>query len=55
MSTDPYAKTRFRAATQANEDMRRDEPWLWRFAKTATWAIHPWMSLRLWWLGKSLR
>ncbi len=26
MPADPYAKTRFRAAKQADEDMRRDEP-----------------------------
>jgi len=37
-----------RAAKQADEDMRRDEPWLWHFANVATWAIHPWVSLRLW-------
>jgi len=50
MPTDPYAKTRFRVAKQADEDMRRDEPWLWHFANVATWAIHPWVSLRVWWL-----
>jgi hypothetical protein len=37
MPTEPYAKTRFRAAKQADEDMRRDEPWLWHFANIVTW------------------
>jgi len=37
-----------RAAKQADEDMRRDEPWLCHFANVVTWAIHPWVSLRLW-------
>jgi hypothetical protein len=55
MPTDPYAKTRYRAAKQADEDMRRDEPWLWHFANVVTWAIHPWLSLRLWWLERSIR
>jgi hypothetical protein len=55
MPNDPYAKTRFRASKQANEDMRRDEPWLWHFANIVTWAIHPWVSLRLWWLERSMR
>jgi hypothetical protein len=32
MFTEPYAKTRFRAAMQADEDMRCDQPWLWLFA-----------------------
>jgi len=48
---DPNAKTRFRALRQADEDLRRDELWLWHFANAVTWAIHPRMSLRLWWLG----
>jgi hypothetical protein len=55
MSTDPYAKTRHHAALQADADMRRDEPGLWHFANVATWAIHPWVRLRLWWLERSLR
>jgi hypothetical protein len=55
MPTDPYAQTRFRAAMQANEDMRRDEPWLWLFAHVVTRIIHPWISLRLWWLERSMR
>jgi hypothetical protein len=56
MPADPYAKTRLRAALQADEDMRRDEPWLWlwHFANVMTWIIHPWISLRLWWLERSL-
>ncbi len=49
MPADPYAKTRFRAAKQADEDMRRDEPW--HFANVVTCVIHPWVSLRVWWLG----
>ena len=52
MPTDPYAKTRLRAALQADEDMRRDEPGLWHFSQVMTWAIHPWISLRLWWLER---
>jgi hypothetical protein len=44
-------RARYQAAKQADEDMRRDEPWLWRFANVVTWAIHPWVSLRVWWLG----
>jgi hypothetical protein len=55
MRTDPYAKTRHRAALQADEDMRRDEPGLWHFANVLTWIIHPWISLRLWWLERSIR
>jgi hypothetical protein len=55
MPTDPYAETRFRAAMQADEDMRRDEPGLWLFVHVVTWFIHPWVSLRLWWLERSLR
>jgi hypothetical protein len=55
MPTDPYAKTRFRAAKQAGEDMRRDEPWLWLFAHVVTLMIHPWIALRLWWLERSIR
>jgi hypothetical protein len=52
---DPYAKTRFRAAKQADENMRRDEPWLLHFANAVTRAIHPWIALRLWWLERSQR
>jgi hypothetical protein len=52
---DPYAKTRFRAAKQADEDMRLDEPWLWLFAHVVTLTIHPWIALRLWWLERSMR
>jgi hypothetical protein len=52
---DPYAKTRLRAAMQANEDMRRDEPWLWLFAHMVTWAIHPWTNVRLLWLEWTMR
>jgi hypothetical protein len=55
MPTDPYAETRYQAAKQANEDMRRDEPWLWLFAHVATWAIHPWVSLRVRWLEWTMR
>jgi hypothetical protein len=55
MPTDLYAKTRFRAAKQADDDMRRDEPGLWLFAHVVTWFIHPWVSLRLWWLERSMR
>ena len=55
MPTDSYAKTRFRAAKQADEEMRRDEPWLWHFENVVTWAIHPWVSWRLWWLEQSMR
>jgi hypothetical protein len=40
------------AAMQADEDMRRYEPWLWHFANVVTWAIHPWVSLRLWWRNR---
>jgi len=46
--------TPFRAAKQADEDMRRDEPWLWHFANVVTWAIDPWMSVRVWWLERSV-
>jgi len=52
---DPYAKTRLRAAKQANEDMRRDEPFLWLFAHMVTRIIHPWIALRLWPLERSMR
>ncbi len=52
MPVDPYAKTRFRALGQSDEDIRRDEPWLWHFANIVIWAIHPWMSLRVWWLER---
>ncbi len=41
MPTDPYGKTRYLAAKQAEEDMRCDELWLWHFANVVTWAIHP--------------
>jgi hypothetical protein len=30
---DPYAKTRHHVALQADEDMRRDEPWLWHYCE----------------------
>ena len=26
-----------------------------RFANVVTWAVHPWVSLRLWWLERSIR
>jgi hypothetical protein len=55
MPTDPYAETRFRAAKQADEDMRCDEPWLWHFANVLTWIIHPSVSLRLWSLERPMR
>jgi hypothetical protein len=55
MRDDSYAKTRFRAAKQADEDMRRDEPGLWYFANVLTWTIHPWISLRLWWLERRMQ
>jgi hypothetical protein len=47
---DPYPKTRLRAAKQANDDMRRDEPWLWLFANVSTCAIHPCTNVQVWWL-----
>jgi hypothetical protein len=40
---------------QADEDMRRDEPWLSHFANVVIWAIHPRVSLRLWWLERLMR
>jgi hypothetical protein len=49
---DPYARTRLRAAKQADEDLRRDEPWLWLFAHVVTRMIHLWVALRLWWLNR---
>jgi hypothetical protein len=52
---DPYAHTRHIAAKQADEDLRRGEPWLWHIANVVTWFIHPWVSLRLWWLERSMR
>ena len=55
MPTDPYAEARYQAAKQADEDMRRDDPWLWHFANVATRAIQPWLSVRLWWLTRSIR
>ena len=55
MPADPYAKTRYQAAKQADEDLRRDEPWLWHFANVVTWVIHPWMRLRFVWIERSLR
>ena len=55
MHDDTYAKTRHRAARQADEDLRRDERWLWHFANVLTWGIHPWVSLRLWWLDRPTR
>ena len=55
MPTDPCAKTSYQAAKQADEDMRRDEPWLWHFANVVTGAIYPWVSLRLLWLNWSIR
>ena len=55
MHDDPYAHTRLLAAEQANEDMRRDEPWLWLFVHVVTRTIHPWIALRLWWLERSMR
>ncbi len=55
MPTDPYAKTRYRAARQADEDLRRDEPWLWHFANIVTWVVHPWVSPRFLWIERSLR
>jgi hypothetical protein len=51
----PYAKTRLRAAMQVNDDMRRDEPWLWLFAHVVTRIIHPWIALRLCWLELAMR
>ena len=47
MPTDPYAEARYQAVRKADEDMRRDEPWLWHFANVVTWAIHPWINIRL--------
>jgi hypothetical protein len=52
MPTD--AQAHHRAALQADEDMRGDEPWLWHFANVMTWIINPWMSLGLCWLERSL-
>ena len=54
MHDDPYAHTRLRAALQTDEDLRREEPSLWHFANVMTWAIHPWMGLRLSWLARSM-
>jgi len=36
MPADPYEKTRYQAAKQADEEMRRDKPWLWHFANVVT-------------------
>ena len=55
LPTDPYAETRFRALRQSDEDLRRDEPGLWLFVHVVTWFIHPSVSLRLWWLERSMR
>jgi hypothetical protein len=54
MPADPQSKTSHRAALQGDEDMRRDEPWLWHFANVVTWTVHPWVSLRRWWMGRSM-
>jgi hypothetical protein len=53
MPVDPDAQTRSQAAKQADEDMRRDEHWLWHFANVVTRMIHPWVSVRVWWLEQS--
>jgi len=42
-------------AVVIDEDMRRDELWLRHFANARTWIILPWISLRLWWLERSIR
>jgi hypothetical protein len=55
MHDDPYAHTRYLAAKQADQDMRRDEPWLWLFSTVVAWILHPWISLRLWWFELSMR
>jgi hypothetical protein len=52
---DPFAHARYLAAKQVNEDMRRDESWLWHFSNVSTWPIRPWLSLRLWWIDRSVR
>jgi len=46
-----YAATRLRALAQADDDLRRESPALWHFAAVVTSLIHPWASLRLWWIG----
>ncbi len=51
---DRFAESRYQAAKQADQDLRRDEPWLWHFANVVTRAIHPWVSLRVWWLGRAV-
>ena len=55
MPIDPYAKTRLLAWRQSDEDMRRDEPWLWHFANVVIWFVHPWVSVRVWRLERSMR
>jgi hypothetical protein len=55
MPTDLYAQNGYQAIKQADEEMRRDEHWLWHFANVVTWAIHPWVGLRVWWLDRSMR
>ena len=55
MPADPYANTRLRAALQTDEEIRRDEPVLWWFVHVTIWLIHPWKSLQLWWLERTLR
>jgi hypothetical protein len=52
---DPYAHTRCLAAKRVDEDMRRDEPWLWLFAHVVSLMIHPWIALRQWWRERSMR
>jgi hypothetical protein len=49
-----YADTRLRALVQADDDLRRESAALWHFANMMTWIIHPWLSLRLWWIDRSL-
>ena len=47
-----YAPTRLRGLIQADAELRRESPALWLFAATLTCLIHPWASLRLWWMGR---
>ena len=52
MPADSYSKISFRVALQTDDPMRCDEPLLWHFANVVIWAIHPWVSVRVWWLER---
>ncbi len=30
-------------------------PRLWNFANVVIWFVHPWVSLRVWWLDRPMR